>query len=146
MGRVLKYLRLRAAERHLLLKVTLLLWVIRLALWLLPFRIVRHMVSRFSDLRVADACSQQNAEAILWAVRLGSRYVPAATCLTQALVGKLLLARRGLDATLRVGVAFSDSGSLQAHAWVESNGRIVLGGSEVSVQCYTPLASFDKEV
>ena len=59
--------------------------------------------------------------------------MPAATCLTQALVTKLWLARTGHHATVRIGVARSDGGELQAHAWVENSGTVVIGGSESSL-------------
>jgi hypothetical protein len=52
-----------------------------------------------------------------------------------------LLARRGCHATVRIGVARSETGELQAHAWVEVDGSIVIGGSE-SQKHYTPLATF----
>ena len=56
-----------------------------------------------------------------------SRYVPAATCLTQALATRVLLSRLGQPAHLRIGVAKSKKGQLQAHAWVESQGKIIIG-------------------
>jgi hypothetical protein len=39
----------------------------------------------------------------------------------------MLLARIGQPAALRIGVARSEEGRFQAHAWVESQGRIVVG-------------------
>jgi hypothetical protein len=40
----------------------------------------------------------------------------------------LLLKHVGHEAELRIGVAKNERGGLQAHAWVESNGEIVVGG------------------
>jgi hypothetical protein len=87
---------------------------------------------------------EENAlvERIAWAVSVTRRYVPAATCLTQALVTKFLLDRYGHHAIMRIGVRRSDSGLFQAHAWVESNGKVVIGGSE-SLKHYIPLAASD---
>lgn len=67
------------------------------------------------------------AERISWAISAAARRVPRASCLTQALAGTLLLAVHGHAATLRVGVAKDPDGRLQAHAWVESEGRTILG-------------------
>ena len=63
-----------------------------------------------------------------WAVRTASRCVPAATCLAQALAAFVLMARRGHPVRVCIGVARGDGGRLEAHAWVESGGRIVFGG------------------
>ena len=45
----------------------------------------------------------------------------------QALTAKTLLARAGQPAALRIGVAKKPDGHLEAHAWLESEGRIVVG-------------------
>ena len=60
-------------------------------------------------------------------VRRVSRYVPAASCLTQALATQVLLGRRGQVSSLRIGVTRSAEGELKAHAWLESNGEIIIG-------------------
>jgi hypothetical protein len=71
-------------------------------------------------------------------VRRASRYVPAATCLTQALATQSLLAQRGQVSILRIGVTKGPEGELKAHAWVESNGRIIIG-QQKDLRSYTVL-------
>jgi hypothetical protein len=57
-----------------------------------------------------------------------TRCVPVVgTCLTQALATQILLGWRGHPTHLRIGVAYSETGQLQAHAWIESDGQIVVG-------------------
>src|SRR5581483_7678328 len=51
-----------------------------------------------------------------------------AGCLTKALVLHVMLRRRGIRSALVVGAARSN-GLLRAHAWVESNGRTLIGAS-----------------
>lgn len=65
-----------------------------------------------------------------WAAHaVGRRFLPERPCLTQALVLQYLLLRRGDDASeLHIGVAKNEEG-LQAHAWVERNGRVLIGGT-----------------
>jgi Transglutaminase-like superfamily len=75
-------------------------------------------------------------------VALASRYVPTATCLAQALAGQTLLAQQGEPAVLRIGVAKNEAGKLEAHAWVESQGRIVIGAS-LDLCRYTQLPSVE---
>jgi len=67
------------------------------------------------------------------------RVVPGATCLPQALAAEALLKRGGLPADLRIGVMKGASGKLLAHAWVESDGRIVVGDLPGGVDVYTRL-------
>lgn len=136
-----KFLRLPTAEQRFLIEVVLLLEAIKLGMRLLPFRILRRLLARVADaaparLRHAD---HPSADRIAWAVETASRHTPGLkTCLTQALAAQVLLARRGYPALLRLGVAKGEREQFQAHAWVESEGKIVIGGSEL--ERYTPLA------
>jgi hypothetical protein len=60
------------------------------------------------------------------AVAAVSRFVPTATCLTQAFAAQMMLARAGHATDLRIGVAKRD-GALEAHAWLEYQGTVVYG-------------------
>lgn len=71
-------------------------------------------------------------EQVVWAVRVASRYLPGATCLTQALAAQALLTHSGFPAQVEIGVA-KDSDEekvrqFRAHAWVVCHGQVVLGG------------------
>jgi hypothetical protein len=81
-------------------------------------------------------------EQIAWAVRAGSRYVPGAACLPQAWAARSLCLRYGYPAQLRLGVSKGESGALEAHAWVESDGKIVIGGLP-DLSRYIPLPSLE---
>jgi hypothetical protein len=106
---------------------------VRLGLWLLPFRVVKERVEKITAASANSSSgppTTQDLQVVLRvasSVRRASRYVPAATCLTQALATQLLLARRGQVSRLRIGVSKGQGGELKAHAWVESQGRIVIG-------------------
>ena len=86
MSRIGRFRRLPPAERRLLISAALLVWAIRLGLWLLPFPTLRRLVTRFLGVRAslretgADV-SRLSVERIGWAVALVSRWVPKATCL-----------------------------------------------------------------
>lgn len=69
-----------------------------------------------------------------------SNCVPRATCLTQALAGQALLTHCGYPAIVHVGVTRAEGAgnAFQAHAWLESDGKVVIGESEVP---YIPLAT-----
>ena len=136
-----KFARLPAADRRLLVEAALLLGALRVGLWLLPFRLVRRMADRVSA-GVAGDIGQLSVERIAWAVTAASRYLPGATCLPQALAAQALLGRHGYPAVLRIGVARGAAGRLEAHAWIESRGRIVIGG-EADLARYTPLVALE---
>jgi hypothetical protein len=61
-------------------------------------------------------------------VRLSSRYVPKATCLTRAIAAQILLNRAGLPNELHIGVA--RGAAFDAHAWIECEGQVLVGMSE----------------
>ncbi len=65
-----------------------------------------------------------------WAARAaGQRLLPKRPCLTQALVLQYLLLRRRDDAAeLHIGVT-KDDGNLYAHAWIEREGHVLIGGA-----------------
>lgn len=130
-------LRLPWRERVWLLQIAALLWAVRLGLWLLPFQMVRRIISR---------CAQPGARVrglpparVAWAVASASIGVPAATCLVQALAAQLLLGRRGCATQLRIGVARGEAGRIEAHAWLEHDDTIVIGGPAQHVARYTVL-------
>jgi hypothetical protein len=91
---------------------------------------------RRSSLSLRNRASVQQ---IAWAICAGSRYVPAATCLTQALAGLRMLRQAGYDATLQIGVARAGIESIDAHAWVECEGQAVIGADD-QLNSYTRLA------
>ena len=99
--------------------------LVRVALVLLPFRVVHRAASR-PRARASAPSSPIPIEPLVWAIRAVAARVPRATCLTQALAASVLLRRHGHEATLRLGVARVEGG-LSAHAWVESGGRTVIG-------------------
>jgi hypothetical protein len=67
------------------------------------------------------------AQRIARAVRRAARVVPGTTCLVQAHAAAWLLARTGRSAVLYFGVR-RDNERLMAHAWLEHDGRIIVGG------------------
>ena len=139
---VRKLQRLPSPKRRLLVAATLLMLAMKLALTLLPYRKLSGLIDRLgravSPLGHTPAASP---ERIAWAVARASCFVPKATCLTQALAAKVLLERSGHPAQVRVGFGRSEDARLVGHAWVESDGQVVLGGFDLSR--YAPLLSRD---
>jgi Transglutaminase-like superfamily len=145
MSRLRKFLRLPRRERWLLIKAALLLALIRIGLRLLPFKTLKQFLDSVSRVPAGShRANQFSSDRIVWAVISASRYVLVdKPCLTQALAVQLLLKRRGYPANLRIGVNRTAGKQLEAHAWVESGDRVVVGGGDLSR--YTPLPAFDGE-
>lgn len=136
-----KFLQLPPVKQTLLVEAASLLVLVRLGLAVLPFHTLRRLLARIAAL---PAVSSQGVsvgieETVAWAVEVASHYGPgSSSCLVQALAAQALLQRRGHPANLRIGVAREVGNPLRAHAWVESKGKIIIGG-ENELQRYTPL-------
>lgn len=102
---------------------------IRLALWWFPYAtVIRYLTRRRARLNRQPHPGYIDPSRIAWRVSVAARAVPRSTCLVQALAGQQLLAAAGHDSTVHFGVAIGPGGPLGAHAWLECQGRIVLGG------------------
>jgi hypothetical protein len=131
-----RFWRLPATDRSLLLHSVVLVGAARLALWVLPFNVVRRMLSRGAR---RSPVPHATTERIGWAISVAKRFIPSGNCLPQALAAESLLRRNGHPVELRIGVAKTDQGRLEAHAWVESGGRLVVGDLTQGLDTYTPL-------
>lgn len=126
MRRLRRLARLPRADKFLLLRALFVVSVTRLGLWLLPIGALRRMA-----LRTAKKTSEvPHLSRLVWAVMVASRYVPLATCLTQALALQWLLRRSGHASRVYLGARKNPTRKLEAHAWVECEGRVVMGGDE----------------
>jgi len=140
---LLKFLGLAPSDRFLLFIAFLLLLAIRLGLWLLPFKVLLRGLGKISNTSPQmHPASSDDLDKVSWAVNQASRLMPKVKCLARALTAQVLLRWRGCCADLRIGVAKSESGKLEAHAWVESQGRIIVG-SLADLSRYTPLPSLE---
>src|SRR5208283_5512393 len=120
-----KFRSLNPGERSLLLHTVLLVAFLRVALCLLPFCRANDYLARRAKRRPIrqDLATSR----LVWAVRTAAARIPRATCLTQALAAKYQLERSGHCARIHIGVA-KENGQFRAHAWLECEGEVVLGG------------------
>lgn len=141
MRRLRKFLRLTSCDRHLLITAALLMSAIRLGLGLLPFRVLRRVVNSLTVVRPVP--QQISINQVVWAVEVASKYMPGGVkCLARALTTQILLSWRGYQTELRIGVAKNPQGQLEAHAWVESQGRVIMGGL-ADLTRFTPLPNLE---
>lgn len=130
---------LRPHERRLLLAALPIVLATRAGLWLLAPRRLAPILARIAEATSAPQAHTDYAERAARAVTRASRLVPGADSLTQALATLTLMRRRGLAGRLRRGVRRDRCGALLTHAWVEHNGRVIIGGPRERVAQFTPL-------
>ncbi len=131
-----RFLRLTSAERALFLRTVRLLATARVTTWVLPFRVARRFLTRA---RAREMRGGVTHEQVRWAVSRARAIVPMATCLPQALAAESLLMRDGHKPLMHIGVRKTPAGRLEAHAWVECEGKIVVGNLPEGFGAYTKL-------
>ena len=128
MYKVNKFLSLPFGRKKLLAQSLLLIWLIRIGLWTFSFeRLNKWLFSCDSEMSNGKTENWNEIEIISDAVRSSSRYVPRASCLTQAFAVAILLRRRGQHSQLKIGVNKDANEKFTAHAWIEINGQIIIG-------------------
>lgn len=132
MRKIIKFFCLPFSQEWLLVKTALLLSAIRIALWVFPYPSVRPLLERGSVRSNKLSKTSANAESIAWAVSQVGSVVPGGKhCLSQALALRVLLARRGIPVDVSFGVTRGADSIVMAHAWVEHNGKVLIGGSNL---------------
>jgi hypothetical protein len=144
-----KCFQLQPLDFQLLIIALLVLNATRLGLYLLPFQAVYQQIMKVASLLAqinAKAVKQIEIARLRWAIEAVSRRLPyPPKCLARALTMQVLLRWQGYPNQIQIGVAKNQSGQLEAHAWVESNGKVVIG--QVSnLSQYTLLPAFEERI
>jgi hypothetical protein len=139
MRALLNFLRRPAGDRRYLLRC---LWLVALVRAGLTLSSYKRLSERLVDRSAAGQGSPGQLARAAWGIGRAARLVPGATCLTQALAGQILLSRQGIASAIRLGIDRSKTDHIEAHAWLVSGDRLVLGGTEKSLQRYVPLTEF----
>jgi hypothetical protein len=128
MKKILRFLVLPYQNKKLLFQSMFLVFAIRICLWIFPFRWLNKLVS-FIDSKGFDneQLDWVIINDVVRSIRACSRYVPCASCFTQALAARTLLRLKGQNTQLKIGVDKEGDDKLAAHAWIEADGRIIIG-------------------
>jgi hypothetical protein len=133
--------RLSPTDRRLHLRAAATVVAAKLALAVVRYRRVGPWVERRAIPRRRPVSVAFRPEEVGRAVSRAGRAAPFdASCLVQALATRWILGRSGFDARLRLGAARDPAGAMSAHAWVECEGRVVVGGENSLVE----LTPFDE--
>lgn len=126
------------AEKWLLLEAFGALALARCALVVLPVRWIFRWLE--SPMRGAQSSNSDVVERVRWAVLTVARYGPISfVCFPQALAAHAMLRRHGISSIMHYGVRRSADRRLRAHAWLEVDHRMLLGGE--SALLFAPIHS-----
>lgn len=110
-------------------KAAFCLFCIGIALKVLPFNMFKSLYGKLARGTGENLMLPKEVELITWAVRSAASHLPITLlCLPQALAVKFLL-RNARTIELHIGVASTPEQTFMAHAWVEWEGKIIIGES-----------------
>jgi hypothetical protein len=121
-----RFWTLGAADRFLITEAAALLVAIQLGLMVFRYPTLRRVLTRC----VPKGNSSARVERVAWAVSVAAVRLPFRIgCLVRALAADVMLRRRGHAPELRLGVrlAATSSTGLEAHAWIDLHGVVLIG-------------------
>lgn len=123
-----KFTVLPSREKRCLLRAFFMLFYCRILLKTSALQtILTSVYKRSENVQLKGVDSPIAPERISRLIVAASRFVPAATCLPQALVGKILFAENGYITQLHIGVYKDCDSQFEAHAWLSLNDKVILG-------------------
>jgi Transglutaminase-like superfamily len=114
-------------KKKLLFQVFYMVVCIRISLWVFPTKFFNTSIS---GVELAVEPRQPDwpiIHEVVAFVKYCSRFVPYTTCLTQALATRIVLRRLGQHCVLQIGVDKDQNHKFLAHAWIEVDGKIIIG-------------------
>jgi hypothetical protein len=155
-GTIVRYLRIPLSRKCILLETLLLMAVTRVLTWFLPLRMLAPFYGRMDrsnpppersgvpEREIADLSPRQKELMwqVRWALRMAKLHLPCeGTCLPRALAGSVMLRRRGLPATVRIGAFRREGEELKLHAWLTTFGEVPISGVR-EADGFTVLATY----
>jgi hypothetical protein len=117
---------LSAARRRLLLQAAVAVPVAAGAIWSLGTSRTRELMPLLPwRLRPDD-----ELEDVGWSVESVGRRIPGARCLARAVAAEAILDRGGRSPQMQIGARRDSNGEVEAHAWVEVRGMVVVGAED----------------
>lgn len=131
MNRLQKFNQLSGPEKLFFLQTLLVLASVTLGLRVIPWLKLQRLLLKLAHWHARSAVSGRvSLQSITRSLRAASHYIPKATCLPQALTAQHLLIWNRYPADFQIGVAKDPNGKLEAHAWVTSQNKIIVGGEQ----------------
>lgn len=133
-----RWIRLGIHDQVTTLEALGVLACVRTLVSTLPSAVVSSHVSRFMAAGVRehdmgyDVVARQNEILrVCLGIQRAAVRTPGATCLVQAIAGWLMLRRRGVGSSVKIGVQKNDH-AFAVHAWLCVDGAVCIGGTDSS--------------
>lgn len=129
MKRVRRLIALSWTNQWLLVQSMFWLISIKLGLYIFQFQTLRDVLAKASQKKGYLGEPVPNSiERVVWSIEFSSRYLPVfINCLPKALAAQVMLSQRGQNVEVIIGARRNQLGQLQAHAWVEFQGKVIVG-------------------
>jgi hypothetical protein len=145
MHRLQKFNQLSIPEKLLFLQTMFVLASVTLGLRAIPWLKLQSFLLQLANWHVPSVARRRvSPRSITRSIRAASHYIPKATCLPQALTAQHLLIWNGYPADFQIGVAKDANGKLEAHAWVTSQNKIIVGG-EQTINRFVSLSAMERQ-
>jgi hypothetical protein len=136
-----RFLALPPPGRRCTLEAALYLLAVRVVFDFFPLPRALRLLRIVQGGRTANPVLATQADEVRRSIARAARHVPfRAACLQQAFAALLMLRRRGLSATVRLGLAKDRHGVLKAHAWSRCGEMPVTGVD--AAEGFTAVAAF----
>jgi hypothetical protein len=127
MKALITFFRLNWAAKKLFTYTFFILIGVRLGLRFLNFAQLQKLTDWLGHFHQSNP-TEYTLTGIIWAVNLSSKFTPGgAKCLARALTTQILMQQQRYVGEICIGVAKGDQGNLEAHAWVEMEGNVIMG-------------------
>ncbi|KUP93524.1 lasso peptide biosynthesis B2 protein [Tritonibacter horizontis] len=119
---------------------------VRIALYLAKFTQIRRWLVTPAD---GSRDNAARAHVVARTVSRAARYVPKATCMTQALTGQAILSWFGVPTDLIIGAASAATPDVAEatdfHAWLIWQETVILGGEELTRRDFSALSRMSSQ-
>jgi hypothetical protein len=122
-----------AGARIKFLSAAFVLILIKTGLTFMPFSAFRRLFHWISKSETRREMTPGQIEQTVWAVNTAANVLPIdLLCLPRALATKYLL-RKVPSLSLEIGIEINPDKAFEAHAWIEKEGKIIIGDWSESV-------------
>ena len=129
--KLINFFRLESDEKMAFFQLLYWLWYFRVRLHHRPFNsLIQQANNKSNQYLINSKPANLTVNRVAWFTNRASHFVPGATCLVQALAGKVVFGLHGYEPMLVIGVKKGDLGDIHSHAWLEYDGQIIIGNLE----------------
>ncbi len=130
MNLLFKFLQLPKERKSLIIKAIVLLLAIKLGCYFLSFKTICRIIQKKTVTKSKTDIKTLKHD-VIWSIEAASNHLPfTKTCLIKALAAQILLSNYGYQSNIKIGITKSKNDLLDAHAWIESSGDIIMGNTD----------------